>query len=199
MIKKIIQDTEPEVLISNLRAEVGDLIDSWILYRHFKVQSSQLQTNDIIADSNNKELNFLYVVTSKFKDDIIARLAELGDQKVGQLTFHFAYRKFKALEADVNKYENFIKTNKFTDNRNNFISHKNLKPTWEEKKAPHRIDYRTITVALAMAIALMKKFDELYYGTRIKQQWKLIRKTRYEFTISRRAEYMLMPHILKPS
>jgi len=196
MIKKTIQDTDPEVLISHLRAEIGDIIDSWILFRHFKQTSRQLQTDDIAADIQNKELNFLYMVTAKFKDDLISRLAELGDKKVGQLTFHFASRKFKALESEVNKFEKFIKDNKFTDNRNNFISHKNLKPTWTENKAPYRISYKSITIALAMAIALMKQFDELYYGVKIRHKWNLIRKKRYEFTVSRRAEYMLMPHMV---
>lgn len=43
-----------------------------------------------------------------------------------------------------------------------------------------------------MAIALMKQFDELFYGPKIKHQWHLIRKKRYEFTLSRRATYLLM-------
>lgn len=196
MIKKTIKDTDPEVLISHLRAEIGDIIDSWILYRHFKLMSQKLQTDDIRADSKNKELNFLYLVTGKFRDDIIARVAELGGKKVGQLTFHFATRKFKVLGTEVDAFEKYVKDNKFTDRRNNFISHKNLKPTWTENKAPDRISYRTMTKAIAMAIRLMKKFDEHHYGTTIRRQWHLVRKSRYEFTVSRKAEYMIMPLIV---
>lgn len=196
MIKKIIKDTDPEVLISHLRAEIGDIIDSWILYRHFKLTSQKLQTDDIRADSKNRDLNFLYMVTGKFRDDIIARIAELGDKKVGQLTFHFATRKFKALESEVDTFEKFVKDNKFVDRRNNFISHKNLKPTWAGNKAPDTISYRTMTKAIAMAIRLMKKFDEVHYGPKIRRQWHLVRKSRYEFTLSRKAEYMVMPLIL---
>ncbi|HTJ51749.1 MAG TPA: hypothetical protein VL443_19955 [Cyclobacteriaceae bacterium] len=196
MIKKTIKDTDPEVLISHLRAEIGDLIDSWILYRHFKLTGQKLQTDDILADSKNKELYFLYLVTGKFRDDMITRVAELGDKKVGQLTFHFATRKFKALESEVDTFEKFVKDNKFTDRRNNFISHKNLKPTWTENKAPDRISYKTMTKAIAMAIRLMKKFDELHYGIKIRRQWQLIRKSRYEFSVSRKAEYIIMPLIV---
>ena len=87
MIKKTIKDTDPDVLISHLRAEIGDLVDSWILYKHFKLASQKLQTDDIYADAQNKNLNFLYLVTDKFRDDLIARIAELGDKKVGQLNF----------------------------------------------------------------------------------------------------------------
>ena len=198
MIKKTIQDTDPEVLISHLRAEIGDIIDSWILYRHFKQTCQKLQTEDFASDMRNKELNFLYVVSAKFSDDLISRLAELGDKKVGQLTFHFASRKFKALDTEVIRFEGFIKDNKFTHNRNNFISHKNLKSTWSENKAPYRISYKTMTIALAMAISLIKQFDEIHYGVKIRRQWKMIRKKRYEFTLSRRAEYMLMPHMVDP-
>lgn len=197
MIKKTIKETAPEVLISHLRAEIGDIIDSWILYRHFKQASRKLQTEDIEADLQNNELNFLYLVTAKYKDDLISRLAELGDKKVGQLTFHFASRKLKALEPEVDRFENFIKDNKFTYNRNNFISHKILKPTWSENKAPYRISYKSMTKALAMAIALMKQFDELHYGAQIRRQWNLIRKRRYEFSVSRKSDYLLMPHIIE--
>src|SRR5690606_17813303 len=105
MMMKTIKDTDPEVLISHVRAEIGDIIDSWILYRHFKLMSQKLQTDDIHADSKNKELNFLYLVTGKFRDDIIARVAELGGKKVGQLTFHFATRKFKVLGTEVRSEE----------------------------------------------------------------------------------------------
>jgi len=196
MIKKTIKDTDPDVLISHLRAEIGDLIDSWILYRHFKLASQKLQTDDVYADTQNKNLNFLYLVTGKFRDDIIARVAELGDKKVGQLTFHFAFRKFKTLETEVNSFEQFVKENKFTDRRNNFISHKSVKPKWEDNIAPHRISYKIMTRALAMAISLMKQFDEYHYGVSIRRQWRITRKRRYEFSPSRRADFMMLPLIV---
>jgi hypothetical protein len=196
MIKKTIKDTDPAVLISHLRAEIGDLIDSWILFRHFKLASQKLQTDDIYSDTQNENLNFLYLVTGKFRDDLIARIAELGDKKVGQLTFHFACRKFKILETEVDMFERFVKDNKFTDRRNNFISHKSIKPKWDDNKAPHRISYKVMTRALAMAIRLMKQFDEYHYGVKIKRQWQIARKRRYEFSPSRRADFMMIPFIL---
>jgi hypothetical protein len=196
MKNKTIQETDTEVLISHLRAEIGDIIDSWVLYRHFKLTSQKLQTEDINADLKNNELNFFNMVSSKFKDDLISRIAELGDKKVGQLTFYFASRKFEKLESEVNKFEKFINDNKFTYNRNNFISHKNLKPTWTENKAPYTISYKTMTIALAMSISLIKQFDELHYGAKIKRQWQLLRKRRYIFTVSRKSEYMLLPHLI---
>lgn len=196
MIKKIIKDTNADVLISYLRSEIGDIIDSWILYRHFKITSQKLQTDDIQADAQNKELNFLYIVTDKFRNDIIARVAELADKKVGQLTFHFASRKLKAFEKETDLFERFVKENKFTDRRNNFISHKNIKPTWDENKAPDRISYRTMTKAIAMAIVLMKQFDLLHYGISTKRQWQIVRKRRYDFSGPGKFQYMILTHIL---
>jgi hypothetical protein len=195
MSKKTIKETDPELLVSYLRAEIGDIIDSWILFRHFKQKSQALQTDDIDADMRNQALNLLYLVTAKFRDDIIARIAELGTNQVGQLTFHFAARKFKAFEAEVNSFQQFVKANKFTDRRNNFISHKNIKPNWRDNKAPERVTYKVMTKAIAMAIRLMKQFDELHYGVRMRRQWQLVRKRRYEFTGSRKAEYMMVPFI----
>lgn len=196
MIKKTINDIDPEVLISFLRAEIGEIIDSWILYRHFKLTTQKLQTDDIVADMSSQDLNFLYMVTAKFRDDIIARISEIADKSVGQLTFHFASRKFRVFEKETEIFEQFVKENKFIDRRNNFISHKNVKPTWDENKAPDRISYVTMTKAVAMAIRLMKQFDELHHGVRIRRQWQLARKTRYDFSEPRKGQFLLLPYIV---
>lgn len=199
MIKKIIKDTDPDVLVSHLRAEIGYIIDSWILYRHYKLASQQLQTADISADMKNPNLNLCYLVLEKFRNDIISRVAEVADKKVGQLTFHFLSRKLKALSQETEIFEKFVKDNKFTDRRNNYISHKKLHATWADNKAPHRISFKTMTKGIAMAIRLMKQFDIIYHGDRIKRQWHLVRKTRYDFSAPRVSQYMILPYIIDNS
>ena len=58
--------------------------------------------------------------------EIVARLSELAEAKIGQLTFYFASQKLKALATEVEAFSDFIVREKFQQKRNLDISHKNL-------------------------------------------------------------------------
>ena len=70
MSKSIFEATDIENLISNLRGEVGGIIQSWILMRDFYILSSELQTDNFTEDIKNQELNKINLIKKKFQDDI---------------------------------------------------------------------------------------------------------------------------------
>ncbi len=121
-----IHRTEKDNLVSNLRAEVGEIIETWILYRQLIAQQNDLKTDDLKADMENQQLTFLSTLSNKLRDEIIARLSELAEQKIGQLTFHFAAKKLNALHDDVRDFRKFIDRYEFKKKGNWDISHKRL-------------------------------------------------------------------------
>lgn len=143
--------TNTENLISNLRGELGEIIVSWILMRDFIMISNKIRPADLKEQMQNKDINRIKIIIEKFKNDTISRLSELGQDKVGQINFYFASKKLSILKEEVVEYEYFIKRNKFRDRRNQYISHKQLPPTWEGHRAPQRISYLTILRGIAKA------------------------------------------------
>jgi hypothetical protein len=73
--------TGSDVLVSNLRGEVGEALTAWVLLRHFMASAKKLQTDD---------LAFLWLMRGKLENELIARLSELADKKVGRTNFYFA-------------------------------------------------------------------------------------------------------------
>jgi hypothetical protein len=136
--------TEKDNLIANLRGEIGEIVTTWVLYRHLIAERDQERTDDLKADMSNRQLIFLNILSQKMRDEIIARLSELSEIKIGRLTFHFAVEKLKALHNDSEKFTNFIETNGFRKKRNWDISHKELPEKWTDQRAPIQIPYNKL-------------------------------------------------------
>ena len=117
-----IHRTDKDNLVSNLRAEVGEIIETWILCRNMVIQKQEIQTDDIKADIENQQLTVLTTLSRKLSDEIVARLSELGDNKIGQLTFYFAAIKLKTLHDEVKKFQRHLSSNQFQKKRNWDIS-----------------------------------------------------------------------------
>ena len=190
----IFHRTNTDNLISNLRGEVGEIVESWILMRELLITSKSLRTGDSKKDFSSPEYLKLLRIIDKFKNDIISRLSELSEKKVGQVNFNFATRKLSILEKETESYQRFIIDNKFLNLRHEYISHKNLPPTWKEHKAPYRISNLTILKGIAKALMLMKEFDKVYLGVRAKFLWYEMRKRRYDFSLPF-SSYLLLPHL----
>jgi hypothetical protein len=103
-----IHKTQLDNLISNLRGEVGEIITSWVLLRHMMAQGRELSSDDIAADMRNESLAFVSVLRTKLADEIVARLSELGETKIGRLTFYFASQKLKKLDDEVQAFTGFM-------------------------------------------------------------------------------------------
>ena len=142
--------TPTDNLVSNLRGEVGEIIQSWVLWRQFKLMAASAQSDDLVKDMENEELAFVYALSDRLRDDIIARVAELAEKKIGQLTFHFASVKLGSLETDVVEFRDFTKAKRFREKRNYDISHKELPENWEDHKTII-IRYSDVTRGVARA------------------------------------------------
>ena len=195
MSKSIFEATDIENLISNLRGEVGEIIQSWILMRDFYNLSSELQTDNITEDIKNQELNKINLIKKRFQDDIISRLSELGHKSFGKVNFYFATKKLNALEPEFKAFEKFIKDNHIKAKRDEYISHKKLPPTWDEHRSEHRISYLTTLKGIAKALILMKKIDSIYLGENSNQQWIKMRAKRYDFSMPGKVAYSLLPYL----
>jgi hypothetical protein len=78
-----IATTDVDHLVSNLRGEVGEVITSWLLLRRLMTESSRLSSDDPVKDGENRELATLNLMKERFRDDLVARLSELAEEKIG--------------------------------------------------------------------------------------------------------------------
>ncbi len=155
----------------------------------------QLTSDDLAKDLVNQDLNLVDALTAKISDELVARLAELAEPKIGRLTFHFAATKLGKLDDEVRKYSTFVLRQKFQEKRNYEISHKELPEEWSQHKSIW-ITYRTVLKGVARAVHLMKTIDSVVMGPAAKYLWLEMRKKRYELTPPpARASYMLLPHL----
>jgi hypothetical protein len=174
-----VKNTQLDNLISNLRGEVGEIITSWVLLRHMMASMRQLSSDDFGKDLANENLVFVSMLKTKLADEIVARLSELAEVKVGQLTFHFAATKLGKLDDEVRAFRTFITREKFQQKRNLDISHKVLPEKWAEH-GPIVIPYRTLLRGVGHALRLMKKIDRIVLGPSAKYVWPEMRKNRYQ-------------------
>src|SRR5690348_10449477 len=114
-------NTETDNLVSNLRGEIAEVVTSWMLMRHFITSAAGLQTDDITKDFGNPDLAFLYVLKDKLEDELVARLSELAEEKIGRLNFYFAAEKLGKFHPEVADFDKYIEKNGFRQKRNQDI------------------------------------------------------------------------------
>jgi hypothetical protein len=88
-----VTQTPSEKIASDLRGEVGEVVTSWIMWRWTLARLHELQTDDFAADLRDPNHNILSLLASRLRDDLVARLAELSEKKIGRVNFHFASAK----------------------------------------------------------------------------------------------------------
>jgi hypothetical protein len=93
-------NTETDNLVSNLRGEIAEVVTTWMLMRHFMASAASLQTDDVTKDFGNPDLAFRYVLRDKLEDELVARLSELAEEKIGRLNFFFAAEKLGRLHQE---------------------------------------------------------------------------------------------------
>jgi hypothetical protein len=189
-----IHKTQLDNLISNLRGEVGEVITSWVLMRYMMARERDLMSDDIAKDLSNQSLIFVGMLRDKLADEIVGRLSELAEAKIGRLTFRFASVKMSKLGDETEAYRKFIERNKFDEKRNSDISHKELPETWSDHKHIS-IRYRTILKGIGKAVRLMKAFDRIFLGPAAKYLWREMRKKRSDLIAPASAAYMILPYL----
>ncbi len=187
--------TNHDVLVSNLRGEVGEAITTWILLRHFISVANTKQTGDLTVDIRDRDLAFLNLLRSKLIDDLTAKLSELADPKIGRTNFYFTAKKLHVLEFEVQYFADFVVRNKFREKRNREIAHREQSEVWPDR-GPIQIHYRSLVKGTAMAVRLMKRFDQIVIGPTARVQWQRMRQRRYQLTVPPRAMYMLLPYLM---
>jgi hypothetical protein len=192
--KLVLARTDTDNLMANLRGEVGEVITTWLLMRHFISGARRVQSGDLDKDLKDKNMQFANLLADKLGDELVGRLAELADNKIGQLTFYFAVRKLNSFEKEAVAFTKYIVKTKIRDKRNRDISHKELPGQKPGQKYLH-IEYRILLRAVALALRLMKKMDRHIIGTAAPFPWKEARKRRYEFLSPPHAGYMLIPYL----
>jgi hypothetical protein len=177
---------------------VGEIVSSWVLYKDVMMAIGSMRSPDPLIDMKNASLNRLFVLADRLSDDVVARLSELAEKKIGRLNFHFACVKLKALDREVDDFINYVQRNRFEDKRNSDISHKELPEKWSDHKYLH-IEPRIVLKGIAMALRLMKRFDLAYLGPSSTYLWREMRKKRYELMAPPRAGYLLLPYLRLPT
>jgi hypothetical protein len=200
MGKSILKRTDFDNLITNLRGEVGVVIESWTLMREYYLLTNQLDGfnydhEQFMANMSDGEFRKRNIIKKKLADDVISRLSELAHKSFGKLNFYFATQKLGRLHTEFEEFHDFIINNNFKAHRDEFISHKKLPPTWDGHKAAYAVPYLTILKAIAKALILMKRIDQIYIGENSSLNWQIKRKDRYSYDIPARAKYMQMYYV----
>ena len=186
--------TDAENLVSNLRGEIGEVITTWLLMHQLMGECSSLSSDDPVKDLQNRQLSFLKLLADKLRDELVARLSELAEPKVGRLTFHFAAQKLGRFHEQVAAFEAYVVRQKLREKRNKDVSHKELPETSAEHRHLH-VPYRVLVRATAKAVRLMKRIDRRVLGPSAPYLWREARKRRYLFMSPPRVGYMLLPYL----
>ena len=192
-MKLRVHQTNPEVLVSNLRGEIGEIITSWTLLRMFMAEAARERSEDVAANLRNQRLISLDILLDKLTDEIVARLSELAEQKVGRLNFYFATEKIGAFKQEAIEFSKFIRRHRFKAKRDSDISHKEAPQSWDDHKYLH-IPHGIVLKGVAHAMHLMKKIDRMVLGPCAPYLWRKVRERRYKPMAPPRAAYLLLPH-----
>jgi hypothetical protein len=186
--------TDQSNLISNLRAEVGEIVTTWVLHAIIGFQIHKDSTGDFSKDAENQSLSALSMIQNKLYDEMVARLSELAQSRTGGLNFYFASQKLNAFQPDVAAFSKYVKSHKLTLKRNIDISHRQLPEQWTDHQHLH-IPETHVLRAIAIALSLMKKIDRKVLGPASPYLWKEMRKRRYDLKMPGHIAYMLLPYL----
>lgn len=195
--KQKLNNTSIDNLISNLRGEVGDILLTWLLLLRLSKNYRYLQTPNIQQDLENPEMNLLAILIDKMENEIVARLSELAELKIGQLNFYFAKEKLVDrcnLQTDLDKYRKFIGNNRFDDKRNQFVSHKQLPEQWTDHKIIN-ISTPIIGKCIALAVQLMIKIDKVILGPSAIYLWREVLKKKTCPIVPLTVNFLLLPYM----
>jgi hypothetical protein len=158
----------------------------------YRLQELREQTSDLAVDSQNLGLRLLGIVVTRLRDDITARLSELGERESGCVNFHFLSEKEPQYQPLAKTFTQFVRSRGIRDKRHRDISHKELPPTWSDRQYRYVYD-RTLTRGVALALRTMKRIDSVFIGPESSELWRVMRERRYEPTSPPSVGYRLMP------
>ena len=181
------------LLVSSLRGEVGEIITTWTAMRYLIDACRRLRSGDLAKDVWNSGLGFNRWLTDKMRDEIIARLSELGYRKAGRINFFSVTTELGQFEKETMAFTAFMKRSGFVRRRNAQISHKEMPPCWK-KNFDVFVSYEKILRGLAFALVLMKKIDRRILGPASPYLWREARRKRYQPIYPAHISYNLIPY-----
>jgi len=196
--KRRIQETDESNLVGNLRGEVGEAVTSWALWRLYRIQQRRNRPPDIQSDLENAGFQLLNVLVDRLRNDVTARLSELGEKKIGSLNFHFLGVKRPEFQIVAEDFATFVVSKGIRDKRNRDISHKELPPKWNDHRSRY-VNDRLLTRGTALALRTMKYIDRKLIGPESPYLWQVMRRRRYQPTSPPSAGYLLLPFIVLPT
>jgi len=192
-------------IIVQLRGEIGEVIHTWVLLRHFLVIRAQQTTGAVDQDMDNQDLWFLDSIVDKLENEAIARLSELAKPiKRGRLNLENSKSQLGHVGLydcthEVKTFREFIKKHRFEEKRNSEISHKKFVEEWKGERASIHIPYRVLLRAVALVVRAMKRMDREIYGEiHGKFIWRELRDRRYSMKLLPRVGYMIAEYIRLP-
>lgn len=195
--KRRIHTTPLDLVVAHLRGEVGEAITSWTMWRSFRAQEQRLPTHDIRADLENVQLRKVGILVERLRDDLVARLSELGDDQIGRANFHFLAAKLPQFKLAAESYSKTVLDRGMHAKRNRDISHKEVPERWQDHRDRY-VEDRTLTYVTARAIRLMKSIDRVVLGAAAPYLWQIVRRKRYEPLLPASGHYVILPHIRLP-
>ena len=157
-------------------------------------EAARSSSGDPAKDIKNEGLSFVNLLVEKFRDELVGRLSELADDKIGRLNFHFAAVKLGRLSQEAQAFGQRVVRNGIRRKRNHDVSHKELPERWSDHRYLH-IPYHTILRTVAAALRLMKKIDRSVIGPASPYLWREVRKRRYNVMVPPRVGYLLLPEM----
>ena len=121
-VRERLEHTPLDNLVSNLRGEVGDIISTWTLLEDLDLGRRTNSSGDLRRDLSDQPLNVMSAICEKLADDIVVRLSELGQKKIGRLNFYFASQKMSMFSNEVDRFADFVNKKGLTDKRNHDVS-----------------------------------------------------------------------------
>lgn len=192
--KKNPEEINLDFLIPALRAEVGEIITTWVVMKHFMKEASLLRSGNLEKDLQNNDLGFIDWLVDKFGDEIVARLSELAGKEDRRLNFAYTARCLHMFHKESRSYYSLIIAGNFARKRNVSISHKVLpKRPFKSNYVP--VSYPVLLRALAAAMALMKKVDREVYGPAAPYFWREARKRRHSPMYPVKVNYSLLHYV----
>src|ERR1043165_6511514 len=80
-----IHNTPLDNIVSNLRGEIGEITFSWVLMRGINAQVAARRNEPGVDEIGDHQPNTLYALADRLAADMVARLSELAEPKVGRL------------------------------------------------------------------------------------------------------------------
>lgn len=179
--QKRLESTDTDVLVANLRSEVIEVIQTFVMLGEQSRVVARLREDAQDEAARGDELGRAVYMSAKLENELVLRLSGLADKKIGRATFHFASQKLEVLAAEEEEFRKFVDKSRIKAKRNQQVAHREVPEAWGSLR-PIWVEARAIARAVAAARILMRRFDAVHLGPAAKYLWRESRRRRHDFS-----------------